>query len=136
MINVVAGRFSQDTVAEPMPGRRVAATGAFGQAATRVAHCRPDPDRLRMGRCELEQPVVIMVTDPTVVDDDLAASSIRCPSCSSGRLRPWGYARSRVVRGLRGTRWTVRPRRGRCPACAATQVLLPAELVPRHADTV
>ena len=136
VINVVAGRFSQDTVAEPMTGRRVAATGAFGQAATPVAHCRPGLWSLRMGRCEPEQPVVIMVTDPMVVDADLAASSIRCPSCSSGRLRPWGYARCRVVRGLRGTRWTVRPRRGRCPVCAATQVLLPAELVPRHADTV
>lgn len=27
------------------------------------------------------------------------------------------------------------PRVG-CPVCAATQVLLPANLVPRHADTV
>lgn len=80
--------------------------------------------------------MVIMVTDENVVDADLTASAIRCPSCSAGWLRPWGYARSRVVRGLRGTRWTVRPRRGRCSACAATQVLLPAELVPRHADTV
>lgn len=79
---------------------------------------------------------MIMVTDQAVADADLAASSIRCPSCSAGRLRPWGYARSRVVRGLRGIRWTVRPRRGRCSACAATQVLLPADLVPRHADTV
>ena len=89
-----------------------------------------------MGRCEPERRVVVMVVDPTIVDADLAASSIGCPSCSSGRLRPWGYARSRVVRGLRGARLTVRPRRGRCSSCAATQVLLPADLVPRHADTV
>jgi hypothetical protein len=77
-----------------------------------------------------------MVTDPAVVDAGLAASTIRCPSCSAGWLRPWGYARLRVVRGLRGARLRVRPRRGRCSSCAATQVLLPADLVPRHADTV
>ena len=46
-------------------------------------------------------------------------------------LRP---AKSRAR--MRGTRLMVRPRRGRCSSCAATQVLLPADLVPRHADTV
>lgn len=80
--------------------------------------------------------MVIMVADPSAVGEELAASSIRCPSCPAGRLRPWGYARARVVRGHGGTRRTVRPRRGRCPACATTQVLLPADLLPRHADTV
>lgn len=80
--------------------------------------------------------MVIIVADQTTADADLAALSISCPACSSGRLRPWGYARTRTVRALRGTRWTVRPRRGRCTACATTQVLLPADLVPRHADTL
>lgn len=80
--------------------------------------------------------MVVMVTDPSVVDAELAASAIGCPSCSVGSLRPWGFARPRIVRGLRGTHHRIRPRRARCCSCAATQVLLPADLVPRHADTV
>lgn len=44
----------------------------------------------------------------TVVDADLAGFLDPLPSCSSGRLRPRGYARSLIVRELRGgTRWTV-----------------------------
>lgn len=49
---------------------------------------------------------------------------------------PWGYARTRVLRGLRGARLSVRPRRARCRSCAATHVLLPADVAPRRADTV
>ena len=37
---------------------------------------------------------------------------------------------------LGSARVTVRPRRARCPGCAATHVLLPAGLVLRRADTV
>jgi hypothetical protein len=79
---------------------------------------------------------VLIVLDPADAERDLAASLIACPSCASGRLRPWGYARTRLLRGLRGARRSVRPRRARCGDCAATHVLLPADIPPRHADTV
>jgi len=86
-----------------------------------------------MALCE-ERRAVLIVLDPADAERDLAASSIACPSC--GRLRPWGYARTRLLRGLRGVRRSVRPRRARCGDCAATHVLLPADVPPRHADTV
>lgn len=79
---------------------------------------------------------MLIVLDPADAERDLATSSIACPSCASGRLRPWGYARTRLLRGLRGARRSVRPRRARCGDCAATHVLLPADIPPRHADTV
>jgi len=79
---------------------------------------------------------VLIVLDPADAERDLAASLIACPSCASGRLRPWGYARTRLLRGLRGARRSVRPRRARCGDCSATHVLLPADVLPRHADTV
>jgi transposase-like protein len=88
-----------------------------------------------MGRCE-ELRAVVIVLDEARVERDLAAAAIGCPSCSSGRLRPWGYARTRVLRCLGGVRRIVRPRRARCAGCAATHVLLPADTLPRHADTV
>ncbi|MQA17069.1 MAG: helix-turn-helix domain-containing protein [Pseudonocardiaceae bacterium] len=59
-----------------------------------------------------------------------------CPGCS-GRLRPWGYARARQVRGRGGHRVMVRPRRARCRGCRRTHVLLPAVAgVARRADAV
>ena len=79
---------------------------------------------------------MLIVLDPAGAEGDLRASEICCPSCTSGRLRPWGYARTRVLRGLRGARVSVRPRRARCRSCTATHVLLPAEVAPRRADTV
>ena len=88
-----------------------------------------------MGRCE-ELRAVLMVLDPARAEADLATAQICCPSCSAGRLRPWGFARTRVLRYLGGVRRTVRPRRARCRSCATTHVLLPAEVLPRHADTV
>lgn len=79
---------------------------------------------------------MLIVLDPAAADSDLTASAISCPSCTSGRLRPWGYARVRVLRGLHGARLSVRPRRARCRDCAATHVLLPAGVPLRRADTV
>lgn len=78
---------------------------------------------------------MLIVLDETVAARDLTDGSIDCPSCSGGRLRPWGYARARTLRGLAGARRQVRPRRARCPGCAITHVLLPADIPPRHADT-
>lgn len=79
---------------------------------------------------------MLIVLDPAAAEDDLTASAISCPSCTSGRLRPWGYARTRVLRGLHGARRRVRPRRARCRVCAATHVLLPADVPLRRADTI
>ena len=79
---------------------------------------------------------MLMVLDPARAERDLATAQLCCPSCSAGRLRPWGYARTRVLRYLGGVRRIVRPRRARCGSCGTTHVLLAAETLPRHADTV
>ncbi|WP_371131075.1 DUF6431 domain-containing protein [Arthrobacter sp. SDTb3-6] len=65
----------------------------------------------------------------------LLAGEIRCPHCSA-LLHPHGQARTRTVRGLGQERLTVQPRRTRCASCGRTQVLLPASLALRRADTV
>lgn len=62
---------------------------------------------------------------------------LSCPGCR-GRLRPWGWARSRRVRdGIGGGQYLVghRPRRGRCTGCGVTHVLLAVSLAARRADT-
>jgi hypothetical protein len=41
----------------------------------------------------------------------------------------------RQVRDHDSTTLTLRPRRARCVACGATQVLLPGSVLPRRADT-
>ena len=50
-------------------------------------------------------------------------------------LGKWGHARIRTVRGPGASTVTVRPARARCAACTTTQVLSPAELLVRRADT-
>ena len=68
---------------------------------------------------------------------DVEAASLvgelACPACS-GRLSPWGFARSRAVRTLTEIQ-LVRPRRARCAACPSTHVLSPSWLVPRRRDS-
>lgn len=76
-----------------------------------------------------------VVDDLAGVEGQLAAGVLCCPSCQ-GRLAGWGWARPRLVRGERGRRWLVRPRRTRCSGCAATHVLLPVGVLVRRADTV
>jgi hypothetical protein len=66
------------------------------------------------------------------VEAALAAGDLACPACS-GRLSPWGFARSREVRMRDGARW-VTPRRARCGSCETTHVLSPSWLVPRRRD--
>jgi len=56
-----------------------------------------------------------------------------CPTVDcAGVLSPWGWARERIVRGV----GRLQPRRGRCRGCRRTQVLLPASVLLRRADTV
>src|SRR5665648_1048493 len=57
-----------------------------------------------------------------------------CPECG-GVLTRWGHGRIRTVRALGSDTVTVQPSRVRCTACLKTQVLLPAELHLRRADT-
>jgi len=69
---------------------------------------------------------------PDVLEAWLAAGRVRCPGCGES-LAPWGYAREREVRLLRGSR-LLRPRRARCEPCQTTHVLLPSWSVPRRRD--
>ena len=69
---------------------------------------------------------------PQQLEAALAAGELACPDCC-GRLSPWGYARSRVVR-LRHEACSVTPRRAQCPACESTHVISHAWLVPRRRD--
>jgi hypothetical protein len=69
---------------------------------------------------------------PERLEADLAAGTLACPDCS-GRLSPWGYARSRDVRMLHGVR-SVTPRRACCYGCGTTHVLAPSWSVPRRRD--
>lgn len=75
--------------------------------------------------------------DVSSVESDLAAGRLSCPRCQAV-LRPWGWARRRLVRYGIGTGLklvAVRPRRGRCSGCAGTQVLLGLGLAARRADS-
>jgi hypothetical protein len=73
-----------------------------------------------------------MTVDPEVVEADLAAGRLCCPSCDRPLVR-WGFASEREVRTLHGVR-CFRPRRARCGPCETTHVLLPAWSVPRRRD--
>jgi hypothetical protein len=81
-----------------------------------------------------EAPVLMVGTDAAVVEADVVAGRLGCPGCD-GELRPWGWARRRVVRDLDGERW-LWPRRARCGACGATHVLLPVACLWRRRDAV
>lgn len=77
---------------------------------------------------------MIVVPCPQRAERILQAGRMSCPRCP-GQLRPFGYGRTRTVRGLGNDTVTVTPRRARCGDCLATQVLLPTELVVRRADS-
>lgn len=74
--------------------------------------------------------------DPVRVESQLQEGELACPSCTHGRLGPWGWARPRQVgRTAQDLVW-VRPRRSRCRACGVTHVLLDARMLLRRADWV
>ena len=79
-------------------------------------------------------PLVILV-DPARFDVEmmLTGGELRCPDCA-GVLRPWGHARERVIRQLRGVLARIRPRRSSCRACRRTHVLLPVSVLPRRGN--
>lgn len=81
---------------------------------------------------------MLTVSDDAVsVEFDLTVGRVACPGCG-GRLRPWGWARPRVIREGLGVDWVgrrLRPRRSRCDACQGTHVLLEVRLAARRADS-
>lgn len=79
---------------------------------------------------------MIVVRTVEWAEQALGAGEIDCPhpGCD-GTLTGWGYGRRRRVRSLDAQMLDVRPRRARCTRCARTQILLPANLQPRLADT-
>ena len=79
-------------------------------------------------------PMLMVCAEEARVEAELAGGSLACPSCR-GTLRPWGYARPRVLRCVTGVR-SLRPRRSRCSSCAATHVLLPEVCLLRRRDEV
>ena len=78
---------------------------------------------------------MIVVLGEARAQADLAGSVLRCPGCA-GRLRRWGFARSRSLRAPGGGRLWLRPRRVCCTGCAVTHVLLPAIAPARHAYAI
>ncbi|RAX45519.1 helix-turn-helix domain-containing protein [Arthrobacter sp. AQ5-05] len=78
---------------------------------------------------------MMIVGSPEQTEALLLAGEIPCPDCSV-QLRPHGHARTRTVRGQGDERLTLQPRRARCTSCRRTQVLLPAALSVRRADTL
>lgn len=72
--------------------------------------------------------------DAVRVEDRLVEGGLVCPGCG-GELRPWGWARARVLRDEWG-RVLLRPRRSRCGSCGRSHVLLPVVALVRRADSV
>jgi Domain of unknown function (DUF6431) len=79
---------------------------------------------------------VLLCADAGAAAADLESGALACPSCGSGRLRPWGRGRERVIRLRDGARARLSPRRGRCGSCQATHIVLPSWLASRRADAV
>ncbi len=78
--------------------------------------------------------MLIVDSDPAVVEQALAAGELSCPTCA-GSLRPWGFARERALRD-HGVEGRLRVRRSRCRACEKTHVLLPDSCLLRRRDSV
>ena len=76
--------------------------------------------------------MLVVAISAQQLEAELTAGGLCCPDCG-GRLAPRGFARSREVRLLAGSR-SVRPRRACCVACGVTHVLCPAWSVPRRRD--
>jgi hypothetical protein len=77
---------------------------------------------------------VFIVLHPERIEVDLDAGEVRCPGCDTP-MRAWSWARSRRIRQLDGSAIMMRPRRARCRSCRTTQVLMPADCLPRRADS-
>ena len=79
---------------------------------------------------------MLLCADADAASADLASGALACPSCGSGRLRPWGRGRERVIRLRDCATARLRPRRGRCGSCQVTHIVLPSWMASRRADAV
>lgn len=77
---------------------------------------------------------MIVARTAELVEDNLAAGTLRCPRCN-GRLAKWGFGCRRTIRSHGNATVTLRPRRVRCTDCDATDIVLPTALQARRADT-
>jgi len=77
---------------------------------------------------------MIMAVHADKMEAQLQAGRLSC-RCA-GRLRPWGHARSRLIRQRDGSHVALRPRRAICTRCEKTHVLLPLWSLPRRRDAV
>lgn len=79
---------------------------------------------------------MIVVRTVEWAEQALGTGEIGCPhpGCG-GSLARWGYGRRRRIRSLGARTLDVRPRRARCTRCTGTQILLPAAVQPRLADS-
>jgi hypothetical protein len=87
----------------------------------------------RLGSGRGRRLLIITKEPPARVAAAIAAGTLRCPC--SGRLRLWGYARSRWIRD-RSRSKRLRPHRGRCLICLHTHVILPDWVLLRRLDRV
>lgn len=89
---------------------------------------------VREGRVARGGAVLTVGVDAARVEDRLVEGELMCPGCG-GSLRPWGWARTRMLRDESGL-VVVRPRRSRCGECGGSHVLLPVFALVRRADVV
>ena len=78
--------------------------------------------------------MIIVDTDPSVVEATLRAGGFSCPDCGRS-LRPWGYGIERDVRSS-GRIERRRLRRAICRLCWTTHILLPQDTLLRRRDCV
>lgn len=76
--------------------------------------------------------MIVVLSSEQAIARALRAGALSCPACGA-RVRPWGFARRRVLRTLNGP-FAFTPRRAWCPSCAKTHVVVPGEVVPRRRD--
>lgn len=77
---------------------------------------------------------MILTVHQDRAEAELHAGRLSC-ECA-GRLRPWGHARSRLIRQRDGSHVALRPRRAICTLCERTHVVLPLASLPRRTDAV
>jgi|SRR5579875_2494123 hypothetical protein len=76
--------------------------------------------------------VLSVENDAARMEVALKAGLLACPHCD-GELRPWGWARRRVLRLVDGVEGHS-PRRSRCLSCQRTSVLLADLALVRRVD--
>lgn len=77
--------------------------------------------------------MILTLFDKDVVAE-LRAGRLSC-DCS-GRLRPWGHARTRLIRQRDGSHVSLAPSRAMCTRCRRTHVVVPAVGLPRRRDAI